>query len=90
MHKHGHEGPHYFIYLCIRTDLSHLQILYILFIYEPSLGTGGIVVIVAPLCAIVIIVIVIGIVCKRKRRNQKDESIDGMSIILTLSVLFFF
>jgi uncharacterized membrane protein len=57
-----------------------LQIQYILFIDEPLLGTGSIVgIVVGLLCAIVIIVIVI--VYKRNRRNQKDESIDGMSYL---------
>lgn len=71
------------LYICVLELIYHmLQILYILFIDEPllGLGTGSIVGIgVGLLCAIVIIVIVI--VCLRKRRNQKDESIDGMSYL---------
>jgi len=69
------------LYICVLELICHmLQILYILFIDEPSLSTGGIVgIVVGLLCAIVIIVIVI--VCLRKRRNQKDESIDGMSYL---------
>lgn len=69
------------LYICVLELICHmLQILYILFIDESSLGTGSIVgIVVGLLCAIVIIVIVI--VCLRKRRNQKDESIDGMSYL---------
>ena len=83
------------LYICVLELICHmLQILYILFIDEPSLGTGSIVgIVVGLLCAIVIIVIVIVIVCKRKRRNQKDESIDGMSYLPnnsdTFCVIFF-
>jgi preprotein translocase subunit SecF len=83
------------LYICVLELICHmLQILYILFIDEPLLGLGiirivGIV--VGPLCAIVIIVIVI--VCLRKRRNRKDESIDGMSYLPnnsdTFCVIFF-
>ena len=67
--------------ICVLDLICHmLQILYILFIEEPSLSTGGIVgIVVGVLCAIVIIVIVIW--CLKKRRNQKDESIDGMSCL---------
>ena len=71
------------LYICVLELIYHmLQILYILFINESSLGlgTGSIVgIAVGLLCAIVIIVIVF--VCLRKRRNQKDESIDGMSYL---------
>ena len=69
------------LYICVLELICHmLQILYILFIDEPSLSTGSIVgIVVGLLCAIVIIVIVI--VCLRKRRNRKDESIDGMSYL---------
>ena len=59
-----------------------LQILYILFIHEPLLGLGtkGFVgIAVGLLC--VIGIIVIAIVRLRKGRNQKDESIDGMSYL---------
>jgi preprotein translocase subunit SecF len=83
------------LYICVLELICHmLQILYILFIDEPLLGLGirsivGIV--VGLLCAIVIIVIVI--VCLRKRRNRKDESIDGMSYLPnnsdTFCVIFF-
>ena len=69
------------LYICVLELICHmLQILYILFIDETSLGTGSIVgIVLGLLCAIVIIVI--AFVCLRKRRNRKDESIDGMSYL---------
>ena len=81
MYNHGHDDRHTILYICVLELIYHmLQILYILFIDEPSLSTGSIVgIAVGLLCAIVIIVIVF--VCLRKRRNQKDESIDGMSYL---------
>ena len=82
------------LYICVLELIYHmLQILYILFIDEPLLRliteiSVGIVVLT---CAIAIIVIVI--VYKRNRRNQKDESIDGMSYLPynsdTFCVIFF-
>ena len=80
------------LYICVLELICHmLQILYILFIDE-GLGNIRIVgIVVGLLCAIVIIVIVI--VCLRKRRNRKDESIDGMSYLPnnsdTFCVIFF-
>ena len=83
MYNHGHDDRHTILYICVLELIYHmLQILYIIFIDEPllGLGTGSIVgLAVGLLCAIVIIVIVI--VCLRKRRNRKDESIDGMSYL---------